>query len=97
MEFNIDAVHLDETLAVKSVDVRRDRFHTGTVHHAVFEGEKAAVFPTNQVLPFVVECKSDAGEMKEKVPYALAVSVESREALPILAQIRQTIQIRQRT
>ena len=97
LEFNIDAVHLDETLAVKSVDVRRDRFHTGTVHHAVFEGEKAAVFPTNQVLPFVVECKSDAGEMKEKVPYALAVSVESREALPILAQIRQTIQIRQRT
>ena len=97
LEFNIEANHLSETLAVKSVDVRRDRFHSGTVHHAVFEGEKAAVFPANQVLPFVVECKSDAGEMKGPVPYVLAVSVESREALPILSEIQQAIRIRQKT
>ena len=96
LEFNIEANQLAETLAVRSVDVRRDRFHTGTVHHAVFEGEKAAVFPANQVLPFVVECRSDAGEMKEPVPYALAVSVESREALPIFSEIQQAIRVRQK-
>lgn len=95
LEFNIEAKQLAETLAVASVDVRRDRFHTGTVHHAVFEGEKAAVFPANQILPFVVECRADAGEMTEPVPYALAVSVESRETLPIFSEIQQAIRVRQ--
>jgi hypothetical protein len=96
LEFNIDARHLKETLAVDSVDVRRDWFHSGTVHHAVFEGERAAVFPANQVLPLTVECRADAGDLSEHVPYVLAVSVESRETLPIRSEIEQAIRIRQR-
>jgi hypothetical protein len=45
------------------------------------EGEDAKVFVDGDKLRVTVSCKEDAGLLAERVPYALAVTLEVAEAI----------------
>ena len=67
----------------------------GTVQHLVFEGEKATAYAEDEALVLKVNCKADAGKLTERVPYALAVSIEVAEgvALPVYDQIELGLRV----
>jgi hypothetical protein len=48
----------------------------GTVQHDVWSGDQAAAYTQNAELPILVSCAADAGELIDRVPYALCVSLE---------------------
>lgn len=68
----------------------------GTVQHCVYESQRASPIPDGQELRIRVNCKADAGELDEVVPYGLAVTLEVAESIPvdIYAVIRQRLRSR---
>ena len=67
----------------------------GTVQHDVWEGEKAAAYTDGANLKILVSCAADAGELVEKIPYALCVSLEVAPGieLPIYQEIAARIAV----
>lgn len=65
----------------------------GTVQHEVFESEKQIrVFEDGETLLIHVVCKRDAtARLDEDVPYGLAVTLETKEDIPIYQEIRTRI------
>ncbi|VVB65268.1 Uncharacterised protein [uncultured archaeon] len=55
----------------------------GTVQHEILEGEKAAPFVEDQALEILVNCRADAGDLSETIPYAIAVTLEVAEGIDI--------------
>lgn len=49
---------------------------TGTVEHRTFKGNDAVAFIDGAKLRILVSCKADAGTLAERVPYAIAVTLE---------------------
>jgi len=49
---------------------------TGTVEHRTFKGTAAVAFIDGAKLRILVSCKEDAGRLAERVPYAIAVTLE---------------------
>lgn len=70
----------------------------GTVEHAIFETDGAAVFRRASELEIKVSCRGDALADPEDVPFALAVSLETARGtnIPIYAEIRDRIRPRVR-
>ena len=48
----------------------------GTVQHEIFEGDDAIAFTDGDRFECKVNCAADAGELNEKVAFALCVSLE---------------------
>ena len=55
----------------------------GTIQHEVYDGEEASVFEEGDSLNIVINCRADAGPLKDSVPYALALTLEVAEAVAI--------------
>lgn len=71
----------------------------GTVEHRVFEGEKAKAFVDGANLSIQVNCRADAGELNDEIPFAVVASLEvaltSQIAIyeEISARIRPQVEI----
>jgi hypothetical protein len=65
----------------------------GTVQHEVFEGEKAAAFVDGDEIVIHVSCREDAEVLADKVPYALAVTLEVDDGIgiDIYTEVRERI------
>jgi hypothetical protein len=55
----------------------------GTIQHEVLEGEDACVITEGDGLKLTVNCRSDAGRIKEPIPYAVAISLEVADHVDI--------------
>jgi hypothetical protein len=55
----------------------------GTIQHEVLEGEDACVITEGDTLKLTVNCRSDAGRIKEPIPYAVAISLEVADHVDI--------------
>lgn len=55
----------------------------GTLQHEVFEGKNAHAFEDGDKLGIKVNCSKDAGNLDGKVKYAIAVSLELADAVPL--------------
>jgi hypothetical protein len=62
----------------------------GTLQHEILEGDRAIPFTQGDTANVTIECRSDAGELLDPVPYALVLTVEtpSDPQLPIYDEVR---------
>jgi hypothetical protein len=65
----------------------------GTIHHEVFDGDKAYIISDGDSLSIKVNCRADAARLAAQVPYGLVVSLEVAEgiSIPIYQEIREHI------
>lgn len=80
-------------LETTRTDVEWRSARRGTVQHEVFEGSQAVAYVDGERATIRVNCKPDAGPLLDKVPYALAVSLEvaAEIELPIYDEVRERI------
>jgi hypothetical protein len=66
----------------------------GTVSHCIFEGEGAVAFLDGGLLKLRVACRAQAGVLDDRVPFALAVSLETAVGtrIPIYDEVRAAVQ-----
>jgi subtilase family protein len=77
-------VHVPENvLGIEKKDADFDSTKRGTLQHRVMEGEDAKVFVDGDKLRITVSCKEDAGLLTERIPYAVAVTLEVAEAVQV--------------
>lgn len=75
----------------------------GTVQHEVFEGQRAEPFIDGEAIEIKVNCREDAGKIRNPVAYGLAVSLEVAEGVDVAVyneirtRIAPAIQIQQAT
>ncbi|MEX2547478.1 MAG: S8 family peptidase [Chloroflexota bacterium] len=72
-----------ETVGVGRVNAQWQTVRRGTLQHEVLEGETAAAFADGDTFDIRVNCKADAGDLAEEVPYALAVTLEVAPLLEV--------------
>lgn len=100
---------------VKGVDLAKERkecccgnggwqaARRGTVQHEVFEEQKAMPFLDGECIKIKVNCRNDAGKIRNPVAYGLVVSLEVAEGVDIAVydeirtRIAPAIQIQQAT
>ncbi|HET6929266.1 MAG TPA: S8 family peptidase [Candidatus Acidoferrum sp.] len=73
----------EAALGVEKKDADFDSTKRGTLQHRVMEGEDAKVFVDGDKLRITVSCKEDAGLLTERIPYAVAVTLEVAEAAQV--------------
>lgn len=68
----------------------------GTVHHEIYDGNKAAVFLDGDAIAIDVNCRADAGALEAQVPYALAVTLEVGDGvkIPIYEEVKTRLRIK---
>jgi hypothetical protein len=66
----------------------------GTIQHEVYDGEDASVFEVGDSLRIVVNCRADAGALKEPIPYAIALTLEVADSVEI--DVYEEIRVRLR-
>jgi hypothetical protein len=66
----------------------------GTLSHVIFEGESAVAFLDGGVLKIRVACRGQAGALDERVPYAVAISIETAvgSGIAIYDEVRSAVQ-----
>lgn len=74
--FDIDGVDGPEGLDVDGAEADAHAVQRGTVQHQVFTGRRATTFMDDAALHVQVNCRQQAGRLREQVPYALAVTLE---------------------
>lgn len=72
-----------QQLLVKREESDNNSVKRGTVQHEIFEGEKASVFAEGDVLDIQVNCRADAGDLVDAVPYAIVATLEVAEDIDI--------------
>jgi hypothetical protein len=72
-----------ETLQVVRKQADWRAVQRGTVQHEILEGEGAAAFIDGANIEIRVNCRSDAGNLEDVVPYALATTLEVAEDIDI--------------
>jgi Subtilase family len=88
-----------EALGLAKTDLDFDSSKRGTLQHQIFEGDKARAFVDGDAIGVKVNCAEDAGKLTEKIPYAIAVTLEIAEPVDIRIfeevrdRIRQKIEI----
>jgi hypothetical protein len=100
LTFSPTAAQLSTDVGVRSRDADGNAAKRGTVQHQVFEGHASRDFLEGDAIKILVNCREEAGALNgERVPYALAVTLEVAEALDvpiydeILLRIRQPIRV----
>jgi hypothetical protein len=73
----------------RQADHRRAR--RGTVQHEVLDGDQATAYADGRVLALRVSCRADCDVLEDRIPYALAVSIEVAEPIAIYEEIRTRI------
>lgn len=92
-EFDMD------TLRLKRHEADNRTVMRGTVQHEVFDGEDALAFVDGSSLNIKVNCRQDAGPLRDPIPYAIAVSLEVAQDIDLAiyeeigARIRQAIPV----
>jgi len=66
----------------------------GTVSHCIFEGESAVAFLDGGLLKLRVACRAQAGALDDRVPFAIAVSLETAvgTGIAIYDEVRAAVQ-----
>ncbi len=84
---------LQELLNVRRKDVDWRAARRGTVQHEIFEGEQASSFSDGDQFCIQVNCRAEAGELVDTIPYAIATTLEVAPAvaLPVYQEIRERI------
>lgn len=79
-----------DALKIEREGADHNAMKRGTVQHEVFEGSKAAVFVDGDTIKIDVNCRAVAGTLNERIPYALAVTLEVKEgvSIPIYQEVR---------
>ncbi len=72
-----------EVLALDKKDLDYDSAKRGTVQHQIFEGGTARAFSDGDAIEIKVSCAEDAGSCSEKIPYALAATLEIAEPIDL--------------
>ena len=67
----------------------------GTIQHEIFEGGAAVAFVDGANVRIKVNCRADAGHLEDRIPYALAVTLETAEALriPVYEEVSERINL----
>jgi hypothetical protein len=73
----------EAVLGVAKKDADFDSTKRGALQHRVMEGQEARVFVDGDTLRVTVSCKEDAGLLTERVPYAVAVTLEVAEGVQV--------------
>lgn len=97
LEFEPGGAKWDETpLKLKREDGDHNQVLRGTVQHEVLEGASViGAYQDGETLRIRVVCKKDAtSRLDDVIPYALAVSLEVKEDVPIYEQVRAKIKPR---
>jgi len=81
----------DDMLKLQRAGLDNDATSRGTVQHRVLEGEQATAFADGDMMPITVSCKAYAGALTERVPYALAVTLEVADPIDIYTEVRDRI------
>ena len=103
----INALHRDYRRAglwVSALEspLRADRMHAdwqtvqrGTMQHEIFEGDEAVAYIDGATARIKVNCRADAGRLDDRIPYALAVTLETAEALriPVYEEVADRIRL----
>lgn len=72
-----------EALQLSRKDADHIAVQRGTLQHEVFEGESAIVINPGDSLCIQVNCREAAGKLAQKVPYALAVTLDVAPSLNV--------------
>jgi hypothetical protein len=83
----------DSALRTNRVCADWQTVQRGTLQHEIFEGEAAVAFVDGASVRIKVNCRADAGRMDDRIPYALAVTLETAENLrvPVYAEVAERI------
>lgn len=82
-------------LRVSRSEVSGKTVRNGTVQHEILVGDQASAFTDGTRMQLQVNCRQDAGNFEEAVPYALAVTIEVGAAvgLPIYTEVRDRLRV----
>ncbi|HEV2293558.1 MAG TPA: S8 family peptidase [Tepidisphaeraceae bacterium] len=85
-----------QPLKLERTDADWQAVQRGTLQHEIFEGESAAAFSDGDALRLQVNCRADAGDLSEVVPFAVAITLEVAESssVPIYGEVRARIEPR---
>jgi hypothetical protein len=67
----------------------------GTMQHEIFEGDEAVAYIDGATARIKVNCRADAGRLDDRIPYAIAVTLETAEALriPVFEEVEERIRL----
>lgn len=84
---------LQNLLNVRRKDVDWRAARRGTVQHEIFEGEQASSFSDGDQFCVQVNCRAEAGELADAIPYAIAATLEVAPgvAVPVYEEIRERV------
>ena len=72
-----------DPLRVERQEAHWQAVQRGTLQHEILEGSRAAAFVDGDSLEVQVNCRPDAGNLEDKIPYALAITLEVAEDIGI--------------
>jgi hypothetical protein len=72
-----------DILGVERMNAQWQAVRRGTLQHEILEGERATAFADGDMLDIRVNCKADAGELTDEVPYALVVTLEAAPMIDV--------------
>ena len=85
-----------QTLRLRRIAADARSVRKGTVQHEVLTGDSAAPFLSGDSIRIQVNCRSLVGTLTDRVPYGLAVTLETSAALPIYEEISVRLQVQAR-
>lgn len=90
---NSQSGHFETLLKVNRQEADNKAVTRGTVQHEIFQGDRATSFGDNSPLQIQVNCRADAGDLIESIPYGLVFTFEVAENidLPIYQEIATRI------
>lgn len=90
-----EATELAKEVGGSRVEAQWQQVRSGTVQHEIMEGQEVRAFQEGQHLVIPVQCREDAGQLNEDVPYGLAVSLEVKEDVdvPLYEEVRSLVEV----
>jgi hypothetical protein len=69
----------------------------GTLQHEIFEGESAVAYIDGATVRLKVNCRTDAGRLDDRIPYGIAVTLETADNLrvPVYQEVAERINLQQ--
>jgi hypothetical protein len=84
------------SLAVERLSGQPTHFavNRGTLSHGIFEGESAVAFLDGGMLKLRVACRAQAGALDDRVPFAVAISIEAGigSGIAVYDEVRAAVQ-----
>jgi len=84
------------SLAVERTSSQPTHFaiNRGTLSHCIFEGESAVAFLDGGMLRLRIACRAQAGALDDRVPYAVAISIETGvgSGIAVYDEVRAAVQ-----